>query len=203
MAIDISKDTATIVSAKNVAAVVEQARLLMKLEIEIARLETALKEKKTAHNLLATETLPGLMDSAGIEGLPLRHGYELELKKVLRASLPAKSTIENADEEEQPMLIRRFKDGLAWLRKHKAQDIIRNTLKIDLGKGQDRETREILALAKRLKVPVDRSETVHPASLSSFLRERLANGAEVPFETFGVFNGREAKIKPPKKGKES
>lgn len=200
MAIDITQDIGNGVG--DVTPVVENARRLMKLEMDIIQLTDAINQKKKEYEALATEQLPELMDSVGVTGLDLANGYRLELKPVFRASLPAKSTIENADDEERPQLLRRLKDGLTWLRKHKAADLVKNTLRIDLGKGQDAAAKEFAALAKRLKVTIDRSETVHPGSLSKFLKEKMETGAEVPFDTFGVFSGRKAEIKAPKKGKE-
>lgn len=203
MAIDLTQDTdERPVDPAKVALVVDNARRMMRLEMEIADIEQKLRTKQEEYDKLSTDELPGLMESVGIKTLPLANGYTLDLKPVFRASLPAKSTIEKANDEERPILLARFTDGLKWLRKHKAGDLIKNTLKLDLGKGQDAVVKEFMALAKRLKVSVDRSETVHPGSLGKFLREQLEIGTDVPFETFGVFDGRKAEIKPPKKGKE-
>ena len=198
--VDISQDLGA--SIGDVTAVVTAARRLRKLELEIEQLQATIDTKQEEYNRLSTDELPALMDSVGIAGLPLQNGYTLTLKDIFRASLPAKSTIEKADTEERPQLLARFNTGIRWLRQHKAADLIKNTLRIDLGRGQEATAREFVALARQYKVSVDRSQTVHPAALAKFLKEKLAMGTDVPLETFNVFDGREAEVKAPKAPKE-
>lgn len=202
MAIDIGQDIGN-VNSSDLESVINQARLLMRLDLEIGQLEVKLKEQKQAYNKLATETLPELMDSVDAgTAIPLGNGYTLQLEDVFRANIPAESTIEKADDEERPALEKRRADALSWLRQNKASDIIKNTLKVDLGKGQDSIAKKFAALAEKLKVPLKRSETVHYQTLANLLQEKLEAGTEVPFETFSVFKGRKATIQAPKKPKE-
>jgi hypothetical protein len=182
----------------DVAPVVEQARRLIRLEREIEALNAQVKLKQEEYDKLSMDELPALMDSVGIEGLPLANGYRLELRPVFRASLPARSTIEKATDEERVALLERFNDGLKWLRAQKASDLIKTTLKINLGgKGQEATARVFLALAARHHVTVDRAQTVHPGSLGKFLKEKLSAGVNVPLETFNVLDIRKAEIKSP------
>jgi len=197
--IDVTQDIG--IGIGDVTPVVNQARRLMKLELEIEQLKAAIASKQEEYNRLSMEELPALMDSVGIAGLPLTNGYTLILNDIFRASLPAKSTIEHADAEERPQLLARFQAGIRWLRQQRAADLIKNTLRIDLGRGQEATAREFMALARQRKVSVDRSQTVHPATLAKFLKEKLAMGTDVPLETFGVFVGREAEVKAPKEKK--
>ena len=206
MAIDISKDIDEGVSAENMAIVLTQARVLFKLEIEIEELELKLKEKKKEHFALASERLPELMSSVGLkedgQSLPLANGYKLELKPTLRVNLPAKTTIAEADEDERPFLLQRVKDGLAWLRKKKGDYIIKNTLKIDLGKDSAAVAKEFIALAKKHHVVAERDQTVHNGSLKKFIGECIKSGVkDIPEETFALFNGRVATVVAPPKPK--
>ena len=41
-------------------------------------------------------------------------------------------------------------------------------------------------------------EAVHPATLKSFVKERMAAGASPPADMFGIFPYDKAKVKPPK-----
>lgn len=178
----------------NLGLVVQNARKLAKLQMEVGELEEKLKDKKHELRTFAFETMPELMLSEHVTDLGLDNGYRLELDEVFQANLPAKSTIQKADEEEQPALLKRYNDGMQWLISQKADDIIKNRLVIDLGKDTKAETKAFLQLAKKLKVPVDQSQTVHPGTLKKYLQEKLAKGADVPLETFAVVVGHEAKI---------
>src|SRR6185312_13633074 len=182
----------------NIELVAKNARKLARLQMEVDDLEQRLKDKKAELRLFAFDTMPELMRSEHISDLGLDNGYRLELDEVFEANLPAKSTIEKADEDEQPALLKRFQDGIKWLLKNKADDIIKNRLTIDLGKDSKKETEAILAIAKKLRVPVDQSQTVHPGTLKKYLKEKLAKGANVPLETFAVQVGQRAKIIAPK-----
>jgi hypothetical protein len=203
MAVDISKDIDNEMPVGlNLGPIVVQARKQIKLEQKIANLEAELKVAKAELRKLSEETIPDLAESMGItHDISLGNGYTLQISPVLRASLPANSTIEKADRDEQPLLLKRLKDGLTWLRKNKGGDLIKDTIKLDLGKGHMPVVKEFMALAKQHRVRFERAETIHPGSLSKFIRECLQVGKDVPMETFGVFRGREAIINAPKKSK--
>ncbi len=88
-----------------------------------------------------------------------------------------------------------------WLRKQKGGDLIKNTLKLELGRGCGTVLKKFLMLAKSQKVSVKQTEGVHPSTLAKFLKEKLEKGVDVPAETFGLFRGREAKVIAPKNPK--
>ena len=88
-----------------------------------------------------------------------------------------------------------------FLRKNKADSIIKSVLTINVGKGNAKAVAELIKLAKTFRLPCERDETVHPQTLSKYIRELLEKGAEVPFDTFAVFTGKKAKITAPKERK--
>lgn len=191
------------VTTGNVALVLDTAKQLFNLGLDIEELEASLKLKQAQYFKLSTETLPDLMDSEGVSSpLGLKNGFLLEVSDVIRASIPAESTIEKAEPGEREILEERRVAGLTWLRKNKAGDIIKDTLKIEIGRGGGTIIRKFLELAKAQKVPITRSETVHPGTLGKLLKEKLAKGVVVPVDTFGLFRGRQAKIVAPKTKKE-
>ena len=201
MAIDISQDIGSGVG--DTGPVIKQAQRLWKLEHEIEATKTRLKELEDERNTLALDTLPNLMESVGVSNLTLNNGWKLDIKPNFRASIPSTSAIERADDDERPLLINRLEEGLRWLRNNKGGDLIKSTLKLDLGRGQEKLAKQFMTLAKQLKVPINKSLAVHPGTLASFLREKLSKGATVPLDTFGVYDGKEAVLKAPKKGKEN
>ncbi len=202
--IDIKEDIQQQVRPEDLALVINAARDLMRLEMEIADLELQVKVKTEKYRLMATETVPELMKSVGQTELPLANGYKLKVESVVRASIPAESTIERANEEERPLLEARRAEAFVWLRANKAGSLIKDEVRISLGKGQSSFVKKLLAVirktAKSAKADIftEQKETVHPSTLSKYIREKLEAGAEVPLETFSVFQGHEAQVIPPK-----
>ena len=49
---------------------------------------------------------------------------------------------------------------------------------------------------------IEDKATVHPSTLKAFVREQLAEGSDLPFETFGVFHRRVAILQSPTSSKE-
>lgn len=191
-------------SPEAIEAVIKKARELYHCELHITTLKEELAKQEERRLNLQREVLPELMQTADVTRVTLGNDWELTLGDIFHSSLPSKSAIERTkDDDERYSLEQRLKEGLSWLRKHKAGDLIKNTIKFDLGRGQDKVKAQILALAKKLKLPVTHSETVHPQTLNKFLRETLANGKDIPMETFSVFSGKEASLTQPKPKKGS
>lgn len=203
MPIDISEDVLS-TPVGDLQPVVEQARRLYTLDRDIKKLKDDLTAKVEERRLLAEETLPELMDSVSVTTIPLGDDWKIEVEPVFRANIPAVSTIEAEDDaERRGALEARRADGFKWLRGNKGEPLIKDTIKIELGKGEGKLAKQFAALAKKLKVVYTRSEFVHPASLGKFIREKLEAGvSDVPLETFAVFRGREAKLVAPKKAKQ-
>lgn len=183
----------------DVAPVIDLAREMVRREQRIDKMESELKREKEELELIRRERMPDLMRERDVASLELGSGWELSLKPVFFASLPSTSAIEKASEELAPELRARREEGLEWLRKNKAGDIIKNTVKVELGQGQTAVAKKIVAFIKTLKLSAERTEVVHSATLGKLLREKIKIGADVPFETFAVFSGQEAVVTPIKK----
>lgn len=200
-------------NAELAGIITEQAQEMYRLERCIENMKLDLKSKQEQYRILATEKLPGLMQQFGTDGFPLANGYTLVIEPAFRANLPAESTIEKADEEERPMLERRREEGLRWLQQHNASAIIKNEIKVKLGTGQSALARAVMTALRnfswkvkgkiqKVRLDFDQKESVHPGTLSKLLKELRDNGVDLPLDTFAVFDGKEATIKPPKGKKE-
>lgn len=210
MAVDVTHDIQK--GTGDVQKVIAEARKMMKLQLEIEQLESELAAKKAEHFLMATDAMPKIMNNEGVDDLGLANGYRLLLDSVFRANLPAEGTIEKAEGEEQEALQLRRDEGLEWLNDNGGGDIIKTQVKIDLGKGQEEFKAALLKEVKRLQasrafaktakgIIIKEKEEVHPATLAKYLREKVEAGADVPLETFAIFNGQVAQIKAPTQGK--
>ncbi len=209
-AIDIREDLQR--GTGNVSLVIEQAQIMYNLGKEIEQLEDLLKSKEEEYRRLSCDTLPTLMESEGVDHVGLKNGFQLVLDPAFRASLPAESTIDKADEEDRPMLEKRRMDGLEWLKDNQASSVIKTEIKVKLSTGQIKLANEVLKTLRnfswkvkgkleKVRLDIDQKENVHPGTLSKLLKEKRDNGVDIPLDTFAVFDGKEAKIKPPKKGK--
>lgn len=137
-----------------------------------------------SHKLkLETNLIPSLMASAGgIDKFTLDNGTAITIKDELFAS------ITQAKQQE----------AFAWLEEHGHGDVIKNEMKIALGKGDDANERfsSIIAVAESLGITdYSAKRSVHPGTLAALIREQLGEGVELPKETFGVHQQRRAVIK--------
>ena len=208
--IDISEDTAQNPNA-DTSSIVRLANCMIAMQDEIEHLEKLLALTKTDLLKMQTETMPELMESLGVSSQTLTNGYQIITRPLFQSNIPALSTIEKADEYDRDILLQRREDGIDWLTHNNGDSLIKTEIKIKLGKGQTALLKAVLKALKILRftdpvtnknvparVPIEQSETIHPASLNKFLQETLANGANVPLETFAVYQGKKAEIKIPK-----
>ena len=201
--IDITQDLRP---AGNVDAAVQLANRMRQLEQEILKLKVAIKLREEELERLATEDMPDVMNQLGTPMLPLSDGSAVMVKPIISGSLPSAGAIEKADADERPLLEQRLQSGLTWLRQHKAADIIKNQLKIELGKGNDKFMNKLYATVNKFfkankltkTVNLDISTTVNHQTLNAYLREQLGAGVDVPKETFSLFVGSRAEIVMPK-----
>lgn len=151
--------------------------------------EASLKELNAAVTRLETDLIPSLMASAGgIEKFTLANGTAITLKDELFASVTAVNQ----------------QAAFAWLEEHGHADVIKDELKIALGKGETARLRAEALIVACEQNGVDdytRKRAVHPGTLQALLKEQLAEGVDVPKETFGVFQQRRAIIKLAKEAK--
>ena len=207
--IDITQDTAQ--TGQDPAPLIWMANRMINLQYAIEVLEKEASDLKAELLKIQTETMPELMESLGITAQTLTNGYHLITKPLFQSNIPALSTIEKADECERDILLQRREDGLAWLAHNGGDSLVKTEVRIKLGKGQTALLKALLKALKALRfkdpitkkdvparLPIEQSETVHPASLNKFLQETLANGTEVPLETFSVYQGKKAEVKPPR-----
>lgn len=70
--------------------------------------------------------------------------------------------------------------AFAWLRKNKLDSIIKRTIDIAFGMGEDKKAAAIAKLLTSKRVPFESAESVHANTLRAFVRERLEEGKALP-----------------------
>lgn len=180
---------------KDIMAVAEKAE---DLQAEIAGMELELKEKKKELQGVVSEQLPALMAEEMIRGFELKSGATVAIKDVVAGNLPASGAILKAKPDKRRELVSRLNAGLLWLRDNKAGDIIKNEVSVLIPTGADKIAAQAFDVLQKLDLDPHRAETVHPQTLSKFLREVNAEGVDIPEYPFSLFLGQVAEIKFPK-----
>ena len=147
---------------------------------EIAELEAQLKEANQKLTNLAERSLPELMMSVGLTEFVLNNGFKVTIKEDVFASI-RKDCMDGA---------------VAWFDKCGLGDIVKDEVKIQLGKGEAELAAKFLLLAEDLGVPATEKLSVHAGTLKSIAKEQLARGVEFPEEYFSVYPFKRAEIKP-------
>lgn len=201
VSIDIEADAASArpTSAKDLAAVQALAEEMRGIESYLEQLQRIITLKTERYTMIQNVLLPDLMTQVGMSKFTLVTGEEISIKDVVRASIPSMSAIEKADGPDKAALEKRRDDCLAWLRKNKAESLIKTELTASFGKGQGKEAAKLRALIIKQGFPATLEEAVNFQTLNKFIRERLAAGDKVPEETFALFTGKQAAIAAPRK----
>ena len=191
--VDLLEDVAP--SSNEIGAVADLAQQMLDLEDEILRLEELLKEKKRDLARVSGIDLAELMQELNVRDFTLANGNKVEVADVVSGSVPSKGAIDKAKGDDRMSLETRQIECFEWLRANLAGDLIKSAVEVQFGRGEDQECNNFARELKERQFTYKRSVGVHPASLNSFIRERLSDGKVFPLDLFKVFTGRKAKIR--------
>jgi hypothetical protein len=154
--------------------VIQLANLMVEQRQRVDALKTDL-EKATA-DLRAIETvdLPELMREVGMKSVTLDDGSMIDL----------------VDEVDCGITEAKRPEAHKWLIENGFGGLIKTEVVVAFGRGEHEA-----ALKCAEEVGGTAVERVHPATLKSFVKEQLAAGRAVPFDTFGVYPYSKAKLK--------
>jgi len=183
------------------SAISDMASFLGNKYKELSIVEDQAKRIKEEIHRIESSDLPELMTELGVEKFTLNDGSSVNIKPIIRGNLPSLSSIaKQKDPEKRAEMMNRYKQGIKYLIKHKAASLVNFTLVADLGKDSKKLSMEAKKALKELGIKAETSEGVHPASLSSWIKERMEAGKDIDHDLFEVFCGKKAEIKsPPKK----
>jgi|TARA_R100001594_G_scaffold22694_1_gene44053 hypothetical protein len=167
------------VDTKALGSVAELARAIRNQEDTIRHLEEKLKTEKKLLLKLSDEDLPAILDELGLQSFKLEDGSEVTVKSTYGATI-------RVDDREQ---------AYDWLRQNEYDDIIKNTVSVQFGRGEDEKAKEFKELAENNRYAADQKTEIHPQTLRAFIKERVEAGDEFPMQLFGAWVGRRASIK--------
>ena len=152
------------------------------LQQEIAGDEAEVKRKKEKLRQLTEDTLPGLMDAAGQKEVTTSDGLVVTLDENIYA---------NISEE-------RKNAAFAWLIANGHEALIKNEFTVAFPKDSLEAVEafeDYLNKNLRRKANLKHKTSVHPSTLSSWVREELDAGSEIPLDLLGVTRRKVCKVK--------
>ena len=161
------------------ADIAKSCNKLLETQKQISTVEEELKKLKEVETILSEQTIPNLMQQAGVELVKLEGGISVEVKPFYSARIPAS----------------RSEDAFNWLRENGHGDLIKNQISLEFKMKQDNEAKSLVEELKQKGLPVMQKTSVHPSSLRSFVREQIQDhGKDVPAELFGTYVANKTKI---------
>ena len=89
----------------------------------------------------------------------------------------------------------KINDALDWLRDNGHGDLIKNTVSIDYGKGEDNVAADMKQKLREAGQSFTDKTGVHPQTLKAFAREQTESGKNLPLDLLGVYIGQKTVIK--------
>ncbi len=188
----------------DIKEIVKQAEQVEMHMSAIAELEAELKNRKAECRGMLTETLPGMLQEAGITEVTLTSGAIVGLRQIFAVSMPAPGTVAKAKPDRRKELQKRVTACVNWLKKNKGAALVKHIITVDFDAGSEKDARALFAELRKRKFKPSGVKSVNAMSLKAFLKEKWLNDVEIPVELFETYTGQEAEInlpKPLKKGK--
>lgn len=182
--VDYEEDIQTVVTPtsdqlSNIAALAAE---MDDIEQRLERYAEIAKELKEQHRKLSTEVIPSAMSEVGMQKFTLESGVTVEVDPAVYASISKKNE----------------SGAYQWLRDTGNGDIIKNTITVRFGAGEDETADKLEAVLRdEFGIPYDQKAAVHAGTLKAFVRGELENGSDIPHDLFGIFESKVTKLKKP------
>jgi hypothetical protein len=178
--IDFEKDAEALqVQDDDITGIAALAKRAKELEKEVEDLEQVMKERKDQLRKLTEQSIPEALAQTGMKGFVMADGSKIELKPFYSASISAA----------------RKAEAFQWLRDHGMDDIIKNTVSVRFGRGEDELCSRLLGLLGEQGYPAEQAEKIEPMTLKAWVKEQVERGNEFPSDLFGAYIGQKAIIK--------
>ena len=154
------------------------ANLLVSQKETVESLEEALKTAKANALRLEREDLPDLMSECGLKSFTMEDGSVVSVKQEVDAAITEATR----------------QDALRWLVDNGFSGLIKTSVAVQFDRGSQEEAVELAAELRKQYGDAELKELVHPATLKSFVKEQLEDGAAIPLDFFNVRPYNVAKI---------
>jgi hypothetical protein len=163
----------------DLTTVAGMARAIRDKERVVSELEQKLKDEKKALLKMTDEDLPTMLAEIGLSSMKLDDGSEVTVKQTYGASI----------------LVDNRPAAYEWLRENGYDDIIKNTVACQFGRGEDDKASAFKAFAEKEGFFAEQKTEIHPQTLRAFVKERVERGEEFPMSIFGAYVGQRAVVK--------
>lgn len=145
--------------------------MMREAEQNVADIELALKAANKVLTNLSQEAIPMLMAELNLTKLTLEDGSEVSIKNDVYAS------ITDANRTK----------AFSWLRANDHEDLIKNELKVNFGKGENALALKAIEFINSLGKEYDLKESVNAQTLKAFLRKELSSdNSKVDLDAFNA-----------------
>ncbi len=149
---------------------------------EVDNKKSELEDAQAHLKELSHRTIPEAAD--GLDGKFELEGTERQLiiEEIIRASI--------AEERKEP--------AIKWLDENGYGNLVKRQLIIEFNRDDEERYKSFVEHIKMFPGPnlvIKRTDSVHHATLTSWVREKLEAGVDLPVQIFGIFRGRVAKLK--------
>lgn len=149
---------------EKIDAIKGSARELYKHINEVVQLSESLEKAKAEVKRITEQVLPPLMDEAAITALKLADNLTLERGEAVFASISKANALEAAN----------------WLEENGHGAIVKFAFTIPLEKGDTKMEKLVRKTLKAAKIGYEESCSVHPQTLTAFVKESLEAGRTLP-----------------------
>jgi len=167
------------VKNEDLSSVGALAKRAKELEKEIDDIEDILKERKEQQRKLLEDTIPAMLQELGMSDFTMADGSKITVKPFYSASIKEENRAQ----------------AYEWLREHGYDDIIKNTVSVRFGRGEDGLCDTLLNQLREQNYPVEQAQKIEPQTLKAWVREQVERGSDFPTELFGAYVGQKANIK--------
>lgn len=139
------------------------ARLAM-LEAQLEEKEAEAGRIKAQIKRVSESEIPEIFDTIGIYDMTLDDGRKITIKSDVQCHIPPEN-------QEQVFV---------WLREHEFGSLIKNEVKVAFGMNEDAEAATLIERLALEGLHVDAKTSIHPRTLTSFVREQQQAGNTLP-----------------------
>lgn len=153
---------------------------LMHARQMVATKEEELKVEQKLLTELEQKELPELMDSMGLTEFRCANGLQVKLEEDCKVSIP---------------LAERAR-AYQWMDSNGFGDLIKRAFQIRFGRDEQEAAEKFAAeLARKTDLDVEQKQEVHSQTLKKFVKERLAEGEDLPKALFSILTHYKVRVK--------
>lgn len=144
--------------------------------------EEQLKQRKEDLRRVVEDTIPTLLSESGLQGLTLRSGKTISIKKSYFASIPKKDPVKATA-------------AFKWLFDNGYKDTVKRVIKAPIESSREETFSELEDYMAENNIQFDLTRDINAQTLKKIVKETMEEGKDIPMDVFGIFVKEESVIK--------